>query len=80
MREWIYRVVVAVALGAALWPSPGLAAETGCGQVVAVAWSWIADPTTYMDRPRPGDVRKNELPLVWAEGHFVVVDPRFPHT
>src|SRR5262245_37648903 len=32
-----------------------------------------------MDRPRPGDVRKNELPLVWAEGHFVVTgDPSSP--
>jgi hypothetical protein len=79
VREWICRVVVAMALGAALWPTPGLAAESGCSQVVKVAWSWIADPTTYMDRPRRGDVRKNELPLVWAEGHLVVVgDPASP--
>ena len=75
----ISRVVVALTLGAALWPAPGAAAESGCGQVVKVGWSWIADPATYMDRPRPGDVRKNELPLVWAEGHFIVIgDPASP--
>jgi hypothetical protein len=79
LKKLISRVVVALALGAALWPGPGMAAETGCAQVVNVAWSWIADPTTYMDRPRPGDIRKNELPLVWAEGHFVVIgDPASP--
>ena len=73
MRKWVCRVVVALALCAGLWPVPGMAAETGCGQVVKVAWGWIADPATYMDRPRLGDVRKSELPLVWAEGHFVVI-------
>ena len=78
-RKWISGCVTALALGAALWPAPGLAAETGCGQVVQVAWSWIADPATYMDRPRVGDPRKNELPLVWAEGHFIVTgDPSSP--
>jgi hypothetical protein len=79
VRKWISRCVTTLALGAALWPAPGLAAETGCGQVVNVAWTWIASPATYMDRPRPGDPRKNELPLVWAEGHFVVTgDPSSP--
>jgi hypothetical protein len=80
IKQWLFRGGAALALGAALWPSPGLAAETGCGQVVETAWGWIARPETYMDRPRAGDPRKNEtVPWVWAEGHFVVIgDPSSP--
>ena len=79
MKKWMSVCVTTAMLGAALWPAPSQAAETGCGQVVETAWSWIADPADYMDRPRQGDPSKNETPLVWAEGHFVVVgDPASP--